>query len=81
MSQSSQNERIENFKGKLLESMKDVKDSDALIFENRDKSLFLQTRSQRGSRYRGVSKNGIKWQVSNSPLHQLAYQCLLLYRL
>lgn len=34
-----------------------------LLIECKYKSIFLQTRSQRGSKYRGVSKNGCKWQV------------------
>ena len=67
--QQNLNEKIEIFKQKLLESLAEVNDQDALVIENRDKSLFLQTRSTRGSRYRGVSKNGSKWQVSvNSSL-------------
>lgn len=35
-----------------------------MLVESKNKSVFLQTRSQRGSRYRGVSKNGTKWQVT-----------------
>jgi len=35
-----------------------------MLVENKNKSVFLQTRSQRGSRFRGVSKNGTKWQVT-----------------
>ena len=36
---------------------------DAMLVESKNKSIFLQTRSQRGSKFRGVSKNGSKWQV------------------
>lgn len=36
---------------------------DSVLVESKNKSIFLQTRSQRGSKYRGVSKNGSKWQV------------------
>ena len=39
-------------------------DNDSLVVDCKNKSQFLQTRSQRGSRFRGVSKNGGKWQVS-----------------
>ena len=36
---------------------------DTILMESKNKSAFLKTRSQRGSRFRGVSKNGRKWQV------------------
>ena len=34
---------------------------DTMLVESKNKSIFLQTRSQRGSKFRGVSKNGSKW--------------------
>ena len=34
-----------------------------MLLEGKSKSMFLQTRSYRGSKFRGVSKNGSKWQV------------------
>ena len=34
-----------------------------MLLESKMKSLLMQTRSHRGSRYRGVSKNGEKYQV------------------
>lgn len=56
------NDQIEMCKQKFLQSLKQF-DDDALVIDCKNKSQFLQTRSQRGSRYRGVSKNGGKWQV------------------
>jgi len=61
----SDNDQIEICKAKVLQNLKQF-DDDALIVDCKNKSQFLQTRSQRGSRYRGVSKNGGKWQVRNS---------------
>ena len=55
--------RIEDCKRKLMTKLHAITDLDALVVECKNKSSFLQTRSQRGSRYRGVSKNGSKWQV------------------
>ena len=36
---------------------------DQVLLESKLKSELMQTRSHRGSRYRGVSKNGEKYQV------------------
>ena len=47
----------------MLLQLQSIKDMDAMLVESKNKSIFLQTRSQRGSKFRGVSKNGSKWQV------------------
>lgn len=47
----------------MLIQLQSIKDMDAMLVESKNKSIFLQTRSQRGSKFRGVSKNGSKWQV------------------
>ena len=60
---SQMEKKIEKCKRSLLKRLDEVKDENQPVIENRDKSLFLQTRSQRGSKFRGVSKNGCKWQV------------------
>lgn len=36
---------------------------DSVLIRGKTKPFALQTRSKRGSRFRGVSKNGGKWQV------------------
>ena len=35
-----------------------------IVVDCKNKPKFMQMRSRRGSKYRGVSKNGGKWQVS-----------------
>jgi len=60
---SRQDLKISECKQNLLLLLNKIKDSDNILIESKNKSLFLQTRSNRGSRYRGVSKNGTKWQV------------------
>ena len=47
----------------MLQRLMAINDMDHLVIECQDKSQFLQTRSRRGSKYRGVSRNGIKWQI------------------
>ena len=47
----------------MLIQLQSIKDLDTMLVESKNKSIFLQTRSQRGSKFRGVSKNGSKWQV------------------
>ncbi|CDW77894.1 ap2-like ethylene-responsive transcription factor [Stylonychia lemnae] len=47
----------------LLKSLEQIDDDVQLVVKSKQKSLYLQTRSQRGSKFRGVSKNGKKWQV------------------
>ena len=61
---SAQDQKIDECKKNLLQQLQQIKDMDYMLVENKNKSVFLQTRSQRGSRYRGVSKNGTKWQVT-----------------
>jgi len=56
-------QKIEECKQNLLLQLQKIKEMDSILVESKNKSIFLQTRSQRGSRYRGVSKNGSKWQV------------------
>ena len=46
-----------------MAKLQTISEMDAILIENRNKSIFLQMRSQRSSKYRGVSKNGSKWQV------------------
>lgn len=58
-----QDTKIYESKQHLMLLLQKIKDSDSVLIESKNKSLFLQTRSNRGSRYRGVSKNGTKWQV------------------
>jgi len=60
----------------LLERFNQLPQSDALVIKGKEKSLFLQMRSQRGSRFRGVSKNGHKWQVSRLNLFLLIFLSL-----
>ena len=48
---------------KFLEQLKTFPNSDLALISSKNKSFFLQTRSYRGSQFRGVSKNGTKWQV------------------
>lgn len=60
---SKLDEKIEEYKRSLLLQLHYVNDYNSILVESKNKSIFLQTRSQRGSRFRGVSKNGSKWQV------------------
>ena len=53
--------KIEDCRQELIQRLRAVKDMDTLIVESKKKAIFLQKRSMRGSRYRGVSKNGDKW--------------------
>ena len=55
--------KILELKTALLQKLMTVIGKDYLMIESQDKSLFLQTRSRRGSHFRGVSRNGIKWQI------------------
>lgn len=54
---------IKERKQDLLHRLSLITNEDAILLEGRNKSILLQNRSDRGSRYRGVSKNGSKWQV------------------
>ena len=48
----------------LVERLEQYDDcSPVQIIKSKQKSLYLQTRSTRGSKFRGVSRNGKKWQV------------------
>ena len=48
----------------VIEKLEAYDDSNpAQIIKSKQKSLYLQTRSTRGSKFRGVSRNGKKWQV------------------
>ncbi len=48
----------------VFEKLDTYDDSNPIqIIKSKQKSLYLQTRSTRGSKYRGVSRNGKKWQV------------------
>ena len=60
---NKQEQKIEECKQNLLIQLQSIKDMDSTLVESKNKSIFLQTRSQRGSKFRGVSKNGSKWQV------------------
>lgn len=42
----------------------EVADPEQISVNGRQKSAFLHLRSERGSRFRGVSRNGQKWQVN-----------------
>ncbi len=50
---------------KVIQFPDDNSANPQLLIKSKQKSLYLQTRSSRGSRYRGVSRNGKKWQVSD----------------
>jgi hypothetical protein len=53
----------------VLDKIENYDDNNTnLIVKSKQKSLYLQTRSTRGSKFRGVSRNGKKWQVSPPPL-------------
>ena len=56
--------RLEILRVKRIAQLQQIADGDEIIINGQQKAAFLQLRSQRGSRYRGVSKNGHKWQVS-----------------
>lgn len=56
-------ERLEALKDDLIVILKKISNDDKVVINAKKKSLFLQNRSERGSRFRGVSKNGRKWQV------------------
>ena len=47
----------------MVQKLQTIKEMDSILIESKNKSIFLQMRSQRGSKFRGVSKNGSKWQV------------------
>ncbi len=49
----------------VLQKLENYDDNNnSQIIKSKQKSLYLQTRSTRGSKFRGVSRNGKKWQVS-----------------
>ena len=54
---------IEARRQELLLNLSKVSDDNQVMVKSKNKSVFMQTRSHRGSKYRGVSKNGDKWQV------------------
>lgn len=54
---------IREFKADLVNTLDQITDNDEVVSKQKRKSAFLLNRSQRGSQYRGVSKNGRKWQV------------------
>ena len=60
---SHSDQAILDYKKQLLQNLQFCDDGEAVIVESKNKSLMMQTRSTRGSKYRGVSKNGNKWQV------------------
>ena len=53
-------------KDQLSKILDQVKDPKTQVVKSKQKSIYLQTRSNRGSKFRGVSKNGKKWQVTSS---------------
>lgn len=53
-------------KDKLVKILEQVPDPKSQVVKSKQKSIYLQTRSNRGSKFRGVSKNGKKWQVSKA---------------
>lgn len=53
-------------KDKLVKILEQVPDPKSQVVKSKQKSIYLQTRSNRGSKFRGVSKNGKKWQVSEA---------------
>ena len=63
---NKQEQKIEECKQNLLIQLQSIKDMDTMLVESKNKSIFLQTRSQRGSKFRGVSKNGSKCALSSS---------------
>ena len=46
---------------KKLQSTTDIGRSDELVIQSKNKPELLKMRSSRGSKYRGVSRNGVKW--------------------
>jgi ribosomal protein L15E len=50
-------------KDQLTKILEQVRDPKTQVVKSKQKSIYLQTRSNRGSKFRGVSKNGKKWQV------------------
>ena len=50
-------------KARFLAQLEAISDQETVLIHGKHKSFLLQTRSERGSRFRGVSKNGTKWQV------------------
>ena len=56
-------------KTQLAQILEQVPEPAMVVVKSKQKSVYLQTRSNRGSRYRGVSKNGKKWQVRSSFFH------------
>ena len=63
MSISDPDAKIAANKHLFLAQLGKVNEMDHVIVRGKTKPFALQTRSKRGSRYRGVSKNGSKWQV------------------
>lgn len=55
--------KLEKRRLELVQWLSTIKDPNQIVFQSKGKSLFLQMRSQRSSQYRGVSRNGTKWQV------------------
>ena len=47
----------------MLEDLKKFADPEQIIVMGKKKAAYLVTRSARGSKYRGVSRNGPKWQI------------------
>lgn len=58
---------LEILRQEVLASLRNQtnKDPSEITVRGRQKSAFLHLRSERGSRFRGVSRNGQKWQVNN----------------
>lgn len=48
-------------KARFLAQLEAILDQETVLIHGKHKSFLLQTRSERGSRFRGVSKNGTKW--------------------
>jgi len=55
--------KLETMRQELIEKIQKTYTPEKILINKKQKSLFLQMRSQRGSQYRGVSRNGLKWQV------------------
>ena len=63
------NKRVELYKRlrqELWEALGKLSAEEVLVIGLKDKPDHLKSRSVRGSRFRGVSRNGKKWQVNTS---------------
>ena len=55
---------LEVLRERRLVELDNLKETDGVVIEGRKIEDPNSIKSQRGSRFRGVSKNGKKWQVS-----------------